>query len=809
MSVESAVATPLNPTGRDIELHASLRLGARDVGTVLLRIEADDSLSLDADGIRVLLADYISPELLSPLAELAVGGRLTPMMFERAGLALHFDPGTFELSLEITRQQLLRSVVSLRPRTETVVYRPPASVSGYINLFAGITHRQIKTAEGKEAQTSQSHQLEAILRAYNTVLELRSRFERKEQDDSGHFYRDGIKLIYDFSDASTRLTAGDFRNAGGALQDSVDILGVSLNRDFQVIPTRNIKPTAGRQFYLARSADVDVLIGGVLMQRLSLPSGSYDLQDIPLTSGRNDIELVIRDDAGVVERLAFSVLTGQSLLAEGEFDYEVAAGIAARRGAGHIDYDKQAVLASARARYGLAPWLTVGASIQGRQEARQLGGELLMATEFGTLEFSAAASRVKQLGSGYAVMLGFDSFIVQGSALESRLALRGEYLSANFGGIAVTGVPAPVASSGPAIINDVAGRATLSYSQRLGDSLRGSVGVGYSRRRGPKERRFSLSAGLSGRLGSTPATWNVQLSAQRSDRQDDEFDAFFNISWPLSRQARLQGSYELPSGTSSLRYRYAKNTGRSGGVTAYLETSREPHQELGIEGGVDYLANRFRMALEHDNRRSELDNDWRSDNSKLRFETSLAFADGQVALGRTVGDSFAIVSRHPSLDDSPVRIGPDRWGELVRSDGLGPLLVPELGSYLSRTLNYDIDNLPLGYDLGDGLFTLAPPYGAGYSLQIGSDATITLVGKLLDEATGEPLGLVAGEAVLLVAPEQPPIQFFSNRKGRFAVTGMRPGRYELHLTTTPKRIYQLTVEQDESAFVDVGELRVK
>ncbi|MDN3683413.1 hypothetical protein QW180_01445 [Vibrio sinaloensis] len=94
-------------------------------------------------------------------------------------------------------------------------------------------------------------------------------------------------------------------NSGKLLQDAIDILGVGLTRDFTLIPTRNVRPKATQTFTLQRTSSVDVVIDGVVVQRLTLGAGSYNLNDIPLAQGNNDVELIITDSTGQEERVQF------------------------------------------------------------------------------------------------------------------------------------------------------------------------------------------------------------------------------------------------------------------------------------------------------------------------------------------------------------------------------------------------------------------------------------------------------------------------------------------------------------------------
>ena len=135
-------------------------------------------------------------------------------------------------------------------------------------------------------------------------------------------------------------------------------------------------------------------------------------------------------------------------------------------------------------------------------------------------------------------------------------------------------------------------------------------------------------------------------------------------------------------------------------------------------------------------------------------------------------------------------------------------LVPDLVSYNSRLLTFDVDDLPPGYDLGDGAFWLKPGYRRGYVLQIGSDAVFTVIGTLIDNASKQPIPLTSGHAIYLGASPQEPIEFFTNRNGLFAISGLRSGNYRLELNNTQQQTAVLSIDSQSEVLIRLGELYV-
>ena len=115
---------------------------------------------------------------------------------------------------------------------------------------------------------------------------------------------------------------------------------------------------------------------------------------------------------------------------------------------------------------------------------------------------------------------------------------------------------------------------------------------------------------------------------------------------------------------------------------------------------------------------------------------------------------------------------------------------------------------PAGYDIGSGSFRVRPGYRSGYAFEVGSDYSITLIGRLIDR-DGAPIALLAGTAVEAAEPDREPITVFTNRDGRFALAGARPGVWRVTMPTVPPSTYEITVQAGADAIIRLGDLEPK
>jgi len=194
--------------------------------------------------------------------------------------------------------------------------------------------------------------------------------------------------------------------------------------------------------------------------------------------------------------------------------------------------------------------------------------------------------------------------------------------------------------------------------------------------------------------------------------------------------------------------------------------------------------------------------------SRAELASALVFSGDKIAIGRPVGDSFAIIEPYSNLSSNRIDVDISDEGSRVHSDGLGAMVIPDLPAYSEQIISYEVTDLPPGYDLGEGVFALNPGFRQGYSLKVGSDAIITAMGSLFDKQTGEPISLLAGKAISQTDENFAALDFFTNRTGRFAISGLKPGSYLLKLNSEGVRTYQLVISDDSGALLRLGKIYI-
>ena len=791
----------LNPTGRDIQLTSLIRISDTVLGEADITITADNKILLPKQSTLTLLSKVITQEGIRSLGATSSDNVLSQQQFEQLGLNLAFDFSSLECVISIPPELSLTQQISLRETNDFYTYAEPEAFSGYFNVALSANKSEFVEQES-DRQSLYRTQLDSAFNIKNLNFEYESYLENSSQARS-KYVRQGSRMNIDFPDQGTRFVIGDMYNTGHAFQDGADILGIGITRDFTIIPTRNVRPRANQSFTLQRTSNVDVYIDGIPVRRLTLGAGSYNVSDIPLARGSNDIELVITDRSGNEERIEFSVATGNGLLNSGEFEYSLLYGSPVEIKDGQREYLTNERILHGYMDVGVAPWLTLGVNSQMREDLYQYGVSALMASNWGVTELNASHSNHPSYGTGSAYRVAFDAQFPESNPLDPQLSLSYEHLTNSFSGIS------SFAASDPNI------NLTTHYLSAFGSiyvarSLRTAFTFNYRSGIDSENDYWIASPSLSAGLFDTPATWSARLNYKHNKIDENDISATLSISWPLSSRARLVGRYATQLNEHALDYSYQNNIGNTGGISAFASAVNNQDADADLNAGINYAANRYMLNASHTSRLNDLGGYERSHSTDITVSSSLAFAGSSFTLGRPVREAFAIIDKHKSLAENELAIDPTRDGKHARVYlyGNSTAMVPDLVAYNSQNLSYDIKDLPPGYDLGEGAFWVRPGYKNGYSLQVGSDAALTVIGKLFDRQTGQPVSLVAGNAHYLGNSKQPPIEFFSNRKGVFAISGLKPGRYKLTLDTTEQESTIVDLSEQNTTLIRLGDLYV-
>lgn len=755
----------LNPTGRDILLEVPLR-ERTPLGQVGIRIAADDTVSVSSQDLQASLARVVTLDALNGISGAAdAEGWLSFQQLDALGYVLAYDPALIELVIQLPGSARSSQSLDLGFATaadEIVQPDQSAPFSVYATYRVAWDYVHQGQREG--------------LRTPRVDLDINGRVFRRfafenqftyDDDQEQAFVRQSSRLIFDQPDRQLRWQAGDLDSQPLSFQGQEDVAGVGVQRLYRGFSSgRTVTSTSARQITLERDARVDVIINGAQVRTLQLAPGTYDISDLPLTAGANEVQLVIEDALGGRQVVDFDFFSDFLLLQPGVDEFDFQAGIRAPFEFGERDYRTSEAIATGFYRRGIADNLTLGGNFQISEDAQQVGGEAVFASRLGLFKTDLAVSNAEGAGAGYAARLEYRySQLMTELPGARRFDAAIEVRSEDFTSIDALGPQ-----------NQYSVTALARYAQPLSAKWTGSIGADYAFARDGQEDRYGASAFVSYDY-SANTNVNFGLTYQNSQfdtNERDEFNLRIDLVHRFGVRSTVNASYE--SAERRARVGFTRGPERpldDFSLSADIETDRDT---VAVDGTVAYFTNRGEVELAHQTAFDQEGDEIVSQVTSLRGTGSIAFANGRFAIGRPLYDGFAIVRPHPTLEDRPVLIrGRFSQYPIARSGLFGPALVP-LASYNTQTVPFDVEDLPLGYDLGTGTFELYPWLNAGFTRVVGSSYNVTVIGTLLD-AEGQPLALTYGVAESIDDPSAPKVELFTNRVGRYGASGLSDGRW--------------------------------
>ncbi len=835
-----SVSSKLNPTGRVLSMPVPLKDDNQTLGDIIIRINPDDTVLIPKDPLIELLTPVTDQAILAKLRGVRdSNGQISIADLKAAGINIAFDPSSFELALSAGADQRPVGDLSLGGRTGPSMSANavrPAIFSGYLNIITGLDHRWGDVTS--DATTSGRIDLLSVFRLYNIVLENEFAYDGRidafqcptgaicNYGHSAGLERQRSRIVYDMPEHQLRLQVGDADSMGTSFQRLPDVLGVTLEKSPRKLrPGESIRPTGRSSFRIERSSDVEVLVNGAIVQRLRLRAGNYNISDLPLTTGANDVELVITDEAGERRTMSFTTFYDGSLLGAGKSEWSLSGGTPSYLRDNERMYRTDEMFGTGFYRYGISDRVTGEAHLQADRDVVMGGVGVFSMTPWGLFGLHGAASHEPR-GSGIAANANWDVINFQGpfagfGGLREAFRLGAEYRSTEFR------APGDFLTTASGILYPQYNywlRLNAAYTVPFANGVAATFAARYQFANDKavalspytlKGDRFGADLTLSKALSTTTSgsltvgySNESYLFADTRVRDEADFRVLARLYWRPTDDTRIATSYDSLNGDAYV----SAHTQSGRGVDrwdASVDVNTNSHTDLAkATATAGYYGNRAEVRVLHTGGFDGFGgrphhNDQRS---AVRVGTSIAFADDAVAVGAPIrGNGFAIVKPHETISSKTVTVGSSEDAR-ARTDLLGPALVTDVPAYTNMSFPVDVEDLPLGYSLGSGTFDTHAPYRAGYKLEVGSAYSVTAFGVLV-LSDGSPVPLLSGTAHLANDPKKQ-VTVFTNASGKFSADGLSPGRWIVELATEgPPHRYVIDVPKGTQGLYQAGTLR--
>ena len=786
----------INPYDRDIAITVPLNFNRRVLGELPVLLTSDDRFIVDSEGFKTLISPLLTEEAQAELAASLAGiESFPPEEINATGIQLDYDPEQLAvLVLRIDPTKRLPEMLFQGGRPDAPE-QPPEAFTAYLNTNLAVQRRN-STGD----VDTPSVFLNGAVRYKSLVFE--SDVQGRENRFTGEYEveRRYARFIFDQPEDYRRWYLGDLDPETRGRQGFVEMGGIGVARQRRRFESfRNNVLSGSRQLVLREEATVRVLRNGLFIREFRLDPGQYDLSNLPLDTGSNDIQLEIQGQSGSLEKVAYSAYLDSIDLEPGDYEYGAYLGLTSEGTFGSPEYSDGDIAFTGYWRKAFQNRPAIGLGLQAAEYAQTLTGQTQLILRNGSrLQFDASVSNSQEVGLGYAGAVSYD-YIVERDGLADNWTVLAEYTSEDFSTLGNRFGQNPTSLAFSA-----------GYARRFNIDWVGNVSASYRMSHdSARDNTYSINASSTYRFSPQ---WSAQVGLEYSNFGSSVFagsggnDVGVTVAliWTPRYDRRAEARYNSTRDSGSVRFQQSpENRVDSFG---YSLGSTYDGGAGSLSGQVDYFGNRFDATLSHSTFGQDFSNITTEQVTSLRIGSAIATTGRHWAIGRTIGDSFAIVYPHDSLKESGVIVGESLEGGRYtgRSGAFGPALDNQLTAYVNQSVRYDALNAPVGYDVGEGILRVRPTYRSGYAIEVGSANFVSALGRLVGNQ-GRPLALTSGRLRSLDDPEAGPELFFTNSVGRFAIQNLAPGkRYRVELFTQPAQGFEFTVPEDSDGLLDLS-----
>ena len=585
-------------------------------------------------------------------------------------------------------------------------------------------------------------------------------------------------LIHDRRDTLVRTVIGDFGFASGYLGTTFSMGGLSYSKLYEIDPYFIRYPQQGLTGQLQTPSEVDVYIGGQRVRTLRLPAGTFDLRNITQATGLRSVDLVIRDGFGREQRVNTSYYSSERSLKAGLHEYSYNIG-ALRENFGVESNDYGPLAFAGFHRYGWSDALTLGVRAEGR--SGRFNGGPTATVVLGAAGLVNLAASVSDDG-GRTGSAALASYSYLGRHFNANLLARKD--SPNYATLLDVGVDRRN--------YEMAG--SIGYTAPVWGSFSAGLAT-YKAYEGQDRKTASLSYGRP--LFDGRASFFVTVVNERA--QDNRTNVFAGFSYNFDAVYAITGYYQRLRGSTS--------------ETIQVQKAQPVGEGLGYVVGVSRLSaadessTQITPSFQYNGRwatvrgfAQQADSPGSPRSYSLAGAGGIAWAEGWVAAGRPVTDSFGVV-KVDSIEGVRVSVN----GQSIGTTGAdGRLFVPSLASFLDNQVSIDVANVPLDYTFPEFTRTVSPAYRAGAVVNFQAKRLRAFVGTLKLRANDKVTPAEFFNVTLDI--DGRPLQFVTGRGGEFYFEDVRAGRYRAELAGHGIRCrFELEITEAQGPLTELGE----
>ncbi len=346
-------------------------VGQRVEVTGYLDDEQEKYWALEGNEIIPILARSVNATRLDELRGALQDRKVTEADFKQIGWSSEYNIDELLISIivPVTDRKLievpLEPVSSKEPPTN-LPHIQPALFSGALNTYWSHTHNLVET------DYSASQVATRATAAFGGItLEDGHTYTYNHFTNQGNWLRDRSRLMANLPNRAGFIQFGDYQIETEIVPlPSGDLFGLSYSYQPEYIENSskpNIVPIS-----LESTSLVRIRINGEEYRTIRLAAGQYNLRDLPLEQGVNDVEVSYIDQSGIEQKRFFNLVDHPQLLLQGDIETQWVYGaeqIYQDNGDKRINTDHlntQGVVS-----YGLTDWWTFSSSLLLEQKVQR------------------------------------------------------------------------------------------------------------------------------------------------------------------------------------------------------------------------------------------------------------------------------------------------------------------------------------------------------------------------------------------------------------------------------------------------------
>ncbi|MCL1139038.1 fimbria/pilus outer membrane usher protein [Shewanella pneumatophori] len=778
-----------------MSLSLPLEIDGRVLGDIAVNLDGTVVDSVSYHSLKSLLGPKITDEVWQSI--LAASQDSNDMISLKAlaqkGLDITFNPSTLSLDLSVKPEAFGLYDVDFSDPFSSFI----PSKSGSFSWLNSINFNHSQNWEARDNSHFSSIDWLAQMNfggATGVNLSLANHIE--VTDETNNFLRGEWVAFYDKPNMPFRLSIGDVgsgTNVAGHLS-GISMGGLSVSSNYaELQPDRVIGPNNNQELILKESAEVEITVNGQLIFSGRQEAGRFNLNNLPMTNGANDIIVDVTYLSGKSERFVFSQFYNSKLLNEDMLNFGLSAGAPSIYAENGVDYlDTWTVMGFAE--YGVSSWLTLGVNGAIAQYGQILGATATLGTSWGNLSSRVSLSNLDDTGIGSVVSFTFESTVAGNSNNTPNLRVSADFADS------FTSSPWDIE-----VLPTSYERYLANYVWVINNAWDTTISGSYY-----KDTHDTAQSNLSMTINWRSGDWTLGSGVTYNDAaayndDNDEVEYFFTIDWRRSNtQNRLNLAANYNSANQYARLEASKTNNDRVGSLGYRAQLEYEDGRDSQNAQFDYTANRLRVELEVERNNNSKTNNEASYTASIRGNTAIGIVDGHIGWGRSKEGPFVISKLHPSLSEQEILLGVDQNQQYEASgtSNIGALLPLDV-AYITNTIDLNVPNAPIGYDWGESRLTISPGAATGHVFMIGSNRSYTAKG-VLQTSNGEPISYLQGT----ITSKDFTLAFFTNKSGRFYIQGIEPGKYEIKISSQKYKSKTLTITQNNSHLIDLGTLYI-